>query len=208
MPLIATDQEHTVLRLLAAPALESDDGVVLPAWATVTISLGGVLIGALVGLTASWLTYRGQRITQEREESMAWRDSQLEACSSMSKAWLKFRWLLYVPATAGRDLDQTEYDLIGPLGTRCAQCVARVVLLLGREDSSSAGEAAAVVDGRIARLKETAVQGGREWTPERRADLLTQIDCAEEAHECFVQTAHLAVRPEPPRRSRSRFRAG
>jgi hypothetical protein len=175
---------------------------VLPAWATVAISLGSAAIGAFAGFGASWLTYRGGRITQNREESLAWRNLQLEACKAMSDAWLEFRWLLYVPSL-GHEFDDTAYGRVGPLGTSCAQCIARVVLLVGADKPGSAGAAAGEVDKRISQLKDTALKAQRRgrrrvWSAESRAEIAREIKYAEEAHEAFVKRAHLEVRPTEP----------
>jgi hypothetical protein len=170
--------------------------VVLPAWATVVISLGSALIGALAGFGASWLTYRGARITQRREESVAWRNLQLEACQAMSDAWLEFRWLVYEPLLQGSGFDERVLGRVGPLGTRCAQCVARVILLLGRDKPGSAGNAAAEVDTKISQLKDTVLNAKKEWSAELKVKIYIEIKAAEKAHENFDELAHLEVRPD------------
>jgi len=171
---------------------------VLPAWATVAISLGSALIGAFAGFGASWLTYRGARITQRREESVAWRNLQLEACQAMSDAWLEFRWLVYEPLLEGRRFDESVLGRVGPLGTRCAQCVARVILLLGRDKPGSAGKAAAEVDEKISQLKDTVLNAKtkKKWSAELKVKIYLEIKAAEKAHENFDELAHLEVRPD------------
>jgi hypothetical protein len=169
---------------------------VLPAWATVAISLGSAAIGAFAGFSASWLTYRGARISQKREESVGWRNLQLEACQAMSDAWLEFRWLVYEPLIAGLRFDEEVFGRVGPLGTRCAQCVARVVLLLGRDKPGSAGVAAADVDEKISQLKDSVLDARNGWSAELRDKIASEIKAAEKAHEDFVELAHPEVRPD------------
>jgi hypothetical protein len=173
----------------------------LPAWATVVISLGSATIGAFAGFFASWLTYRGARETQQREESVAWRNQQLEACRAMSDAWLEFRWLVYEPLIASRPFDDRPFDekvlgQVGPLGTRCAQCVARVILLVGRDKSGSAGVAAADVDEKISRLKDSVLDRKKSWSTKLGEKIEREIKAAEKAHEMFVELAHPEVRPK------------
>jgi hypothetical protein len=171
------------------------DGVVLPAWATVALSLGSAAIGALAGFGGSWLAYRGTQKSLKHQESQEWRNLQIEACQGMSDAWLEFRWLLYESAEGLREFDQKSYGRIGPLGTRCAQCVARVILLLGADKRGSAGEAADLVDRRVSQLKDTALKAGTGWSAESKGKIASEIREAEKAHEEFVKKAHPEVRP-------------
>jgi hypothetical protein len=192
MPYTARRARNRVLVTACSPR---HDGVVLPAWATVALSLGSAAIGALAGFGGSWLAYRGTQKSLKHQESQEWRNLQIEACQAMSDAWLEFRWLLYESASGLREFDEKSYGRIGPLGTRCAQCVAKVILLLGAHKPGSAGAAADLVDRRVSQLKDTALNAGTGWSGESRGRIASEIREAEKAHEEFVRKAHLEVRP-------------
>jgi hypothetical protein len=175
----------------------------LPAWATVVIAVGGTAIGAAVGIYASRLTYRSavrgsdlayrsaeQSLTHETKE--AWRALLIETCRALSDAWLEFRWLLYPPS---REFGAFDEDRLGPLGTRCAQTVAKARLVFGLD--SKAGEAADAVDQKIDHLKEAAL-APTPWDEAAREKIKSCIWEAEQAHAAFLLKAHVAIRPEIP----------
>jgi hypothetical protein len=108
----------------------------------------------------------------------------------MSDAWLEFRWLVYEPLIASRPFDDRPFDervlgQVGPLGTRCAQCVAKVILLVGRDKSGSAGMAAADVDEKISRLKDSVLDTRKSWSTKLGEKIEGEIKAAERAHEMF-----------------------
>ena len=168
----------------------------LPAWATVAIALGGAAIGAAGGILGaeriSKRSYRSAERGLTHETTEAWRALRIETCRALSDAWLEFRWLLYPPSRKFGDFDAEAKDRLGPLGTTCAQTVAKARLVFGLD--SEAGAAAATVDQRIAELKDAALvtpwdEAAREWVD-------SCIGKAEDAHAAFLLEAHLAIRPE------------
>ena len=178
----------------------------LPAWATVAISLGGVLIGALAAFGGSVLIYRGaqkslkheesqERRKQTHEESQEWRKLQIQACQAMSNAWLDFRWLLHESASGPNVFDEESAEQIRPLGAKCAQCVTGVTLLFGAEKPDSAGAAARKVDEEVSKLKDATVAARTNWSAETKQEIARQIKVAEGAHEHFVDRAHQEIRP-------------
>jgi hypothetical protein len=163
----------------------------LPAWATVVLALGGAAIGALAGITASVFGYRGTELNVVHQESEAWRKVLIEACQALSDAWLELRWLLYPPSRGASAFDPEARARLDPLGTRCAQTVARVILLFGRE--STAGKAANEVDLKVAELKDAALHA--PWDEEATTRVAFAIRAAEQAHEEFLLKAQVAIRP-------------
>ena len=129
------------------------------------------------------------------QESNKWRNQQLNACKELSDAWFAFRWLLYVPAHGFGKFDEKAKAQLGPLGTKCAQRVAGAILVLGGDAGEAAGEAAGVLDARIAQLKETAVESGIDWNDAARDKIKREIQEAEHAHETFVKEARNVVQP-------------
>jgi hypothetical protein len=178
----------------------------LPAWATVVIAIGGALIGAAAGVLASVsasrsatrasdLAYRSAERDLTHETTEEWRKLQIEVCRALSDAWLEFRWLLY-PASRGFDaFDDEAKGRLGPLGTTCAQTVAKARLVFGRD--SEAGEAADAVDGKIAQLKDAAYAPTPPWDEAEREEVKSCIEEAEQAHAAFLLKAHVAIQPEP-----------
>ena len=169
--------------------------LMLPAWATVAISLGGAAIGATAGLIASWSATRRADRRLIHQDSKEWRSLQLKACQELSDAWFAFRWLLYVPAHGFGEFDEKAQAQLGPLGTRCAQRVAGAILVLGGDAGEAAGDAAGVLDARIAQLKKTAVESGIAWSDATRDKIKAEIEEAEHAHEAFLAKARAVVRP-------------
>ena len=167
----------------------------LPAWATVVISLGAAAIGATAGLIGSWFAGRRADRRLTHQDSKQWRNLQLKACQELSDAWFAFRWLLYVPAHGFGEFDEKAQAQLGPLGTRCAQRVAGAILVLGGDAGEAAGEAAHVLDARIAQLKKTAVGSEIPWSNAARDKISGQIEEAEHAHEAFVKKARTVVQP-------------
>jgi hypothetical protein len=164
----------------------------LPAWATVVVALGSAVVGALTGLAASFVSSKSDERKLIHEESEAWRTLLIESCHGLSDAWLAFRWLLYEPSKGVSAFDDEASKRLGPLGTSCAQAVAKVVLVFGR--GSPAGKAAAEVDGRISRLKDEAICARRPWDEAAASTIRSAIKDAEEAHEAFLDQAHDAIR--------------
>lgn len=169
--------------------------LMFPAWATVAISLGGAAIGATAGLIGSWTAARREDRRLMQQDRKEWRNLQLKACQELSDAWFAFRWLLYVPAHGFAKFDEEAHAQLGPLGTRCAQRVAGAILVLGGNAGEAAGEAAGVLDARIAQLKKTAVGSGISWSDADRDKIKGEIEAAEHAHEAFVVKARAAVQP-------------
>ncbi len=165
----------------------------LPAWATVVLALGGAAIGALAGITASVVGYRGTELNVVHQESEAWRKVLIEACQALSDAWLELRWLLYPPSTGAGAFDAEARARLDPLGTRCAQTVARVLLVFGRE--STAGKAASEVDLKVAELKDAAILAPVPWDEEATTKVASAIRAAEHAHEEFLLKAQVAIEP-------------
>jgi hypothetical protein len=120
------------------------------------------------------------------QDSKEWRSLQLNACKELSDSWLEFRWLLYVPAHGSGKLDKEAQGKFGPLGTKCAQCVAGVILVFGGDAGEPVGEDTRVLDCRISQLKNTAApnsEGG--WITEAQVKIRCEIKNAGRAHEAF-----------------------
>ena len=165
----------------------------LPAWATVVLALGGAAIGALAGIAGSVITYRGTKVGLAHQESEAWRKLLIEACQDLSDAWLELRWLVYAPAKGASAFDSEARERINALSTRCAQKVARVLLVFGRE--TTAGRAANEVDVKVAELKDATLFAPMPWDEEAAATIRSAIRAAEQAHEGFLASANVAIRP-------------
>jgi hypothetical protein len=188
----------TVLALAAAGSA-GHDGLMLPAWATVVIALGGAAIGAAAGVYGAKRTsdraYQSAENSLTHETTEAWRALLIETCRALSDAWLEFRWLLYPPSRKFGEFDDEAKDRLGPLGTRCAQTVAKARLVFGLD--SEAGAAADAVDEKIAQLKEAALVT-TQWDEAVRERIKSCLRDAEEAHAAFLLKAHVAIRPEIP----------
>ena len=169
----------------------------LPAWATVAIALGGAAIGAAGGVLGaeriSNRAYRGAERGLTHETTEAWRALLIETCRALSDAWLEFRWLLYPPSKKFGEFDAKAKDRLGPLGTTCAQTVAKARLVFGLK--SKAGAAAAAVDEQIRLLKDAALVT-TPWDDAARETIARCIGDAENAHAVFLLEAHIAIRPE------------
>jgi hypothetical protein len=165
----------------------------LPAWATIVLALGGAAIGAIAGIAASVIGLRGTKLNLAHQASEAWRTRLVEACQGLSDAWLELRWLLYAPSKGASAFDADARERMNTLGTNCAQTVARVILLFGRETAS--GKAASEVDVKVAQLKDVAIQAAIPWNAEAAARIEAAIHEAEQAHEAFLARAYVALRP-------------
>src|SRR6266536_1969390 len=87
---------------LPRPAPRAMMALMLPAWATVVIALGGAAIGAAAGISGAKRTsdraYQSAENSLTHETTEAWRALLIETCRALSDAWLEFRWLLYPPS--------------------------------------------------------------------------------------------------------------
>jgi hypothetical protein len=164
----------------------------LPAWATVAVALGGALIGALTGLTASYLSSRSERQKLLHEESAAWRTVLIGACQGLSDAWLELRWVLYEPSEGLDVFDDEVKARLDPAAKSCAQAVAKVRLVFG--NASPAGKAATALDDSVDRLKHDALRLRRPWDEAATTSIKTARLEAEGAHGDFLEKAHEAIR--------------
>jgi hypothetical protein len=58
----------------------------LPAWATVAITLGGAALGALAGTVGAYLSFRGGQLNNQHAEREAWRTRLVEAADAFSQS--------------------------------------------------------------------------------------------------------------------------
>lgn len=77
----------------------------LPAWATVALAIGGALIGAAAGVTASYFGYRGAKLNLAHEEREAWRRALIEATQAAADAWQDFASVYLYPLLETRVFD-------------------------------------------------------------------------------------------------------
>lgn len=155
-------------------------------WETVALAVGVAAFGALAGLAGSLLTYRGTKLNVAHEESEAWRKLLIEACQAFSDAWLELFWFLDPRAS---ELDAKARKDLEPIGKRCGQTAARVILVFGRE--SWAGQAATDVDRKVEALKKAAVHA-KIWNED---EIKSALKAAEQAHHEFQRRAQAVLEP-------------
>ena len=168
----------------------------LPAWATVALTLGGAAIGALAGLAVSYVQHRTKRGELTHAETEAWRATLVETTGAFIDAWHEFRWFLR--ARTMESPDALVFDLgakqqLDPLGTRCAQTADKVMLVFGR--NSPAGDAAKDVDERIWQVKKAVHDTRTPWNESTKVMIAGLLDTANDAHVEFVRKAHAACKP-------------
>ena len=169
----------------------------LPAWATVLIALGASAIGALAGVTGSYFTLRGARLSIEHSERQAWGTRLVDAAQEFSHAVVTAvtRQLLATPAAdpylvPAAVVETIEANLIDVINK-----AIRVGLLFG--DESPAGQAANETKDEMGE----AYQGLRDLgdvEPDKRAAEVMRIEeileAADEAHHRFMLAAHDAIK--------------
>jgi hypothetical protein len=167
--------------------------LMLPAWATVVIALGSAAIGAATALLAPVLATKAEKRKLTHEENEAWRATLIQACQGLSESWLEVRWALHSAVEGVSVFDDEAATRLVPLGTRCAQMVAKARLVFGQ--GKPAGAAANDVDDSVARLKDEALQADKPWDEPTRKKIGGLIRTAEEAHAGFLRAANRAIEP-------------
>jgi hypothetical protein len=166
----------------------------LPAWATVAIALGSAGIGALAGVTSPFVTARSEERKLRHEQNREWRNLLIQACQGLSDSWLEVRWILHAAVEGVSGFDEGAARRLVPLGTRCAQMVAKARLVFGQD--SPAGKAANLVDESISQLKDKALQAeSRPWDAATTKKIRSLIEAAEDAHAGFLAAANRAIQP-------------
>jgi hypothetical protein len=173
----------------------------LPAWATVLIALGGSAIGALAGVTGSYLTFRSTELTLRQSEVEAWRTRLVEAAEDFSRSMVRAIQRIDMATPTEHDWTrvptQDEFDEIDVSTSETLTTGLRINLLFGAESSAGKASYAAVWSFGDAR---TALRSLRRAKPEERRGIASKAkEHREEANRMyghFLGAAHQAINPE------------
>lgn len=165
----------------------------LPAWATVTLAIGGAVIGALAGITGSYFGLRGTRLTLMYQESEAWRTVLVDAVQRCSDPWMDLGFLLTPAAGGAAALTKSDQHKVTSFIVAIAQALARATLLFG--DDSPAGKAADEFQTAVATVSATALFKPIPWDAATTKTVANLLHEADGLFDMFIREAHLAIRP-------------
>jgi hypothetical protein len=167
--------------------------LMLPAWATVVLAIGGAVIGALAGIIGAYFGYRSARANLTHQEREAWRKSLIEAAQACTDAWHGAAATLLHAGVDPASFDQEDKEAFAPLWEACARTLTRAVLLFGLE--SPTGKAAKVAETEIGNLGGQVAKGSIPWDDPTKGAILGKLRTADHAIDAFIDAAHAAISP-------------
>jgi hypothetical protein len=170
----------------------------LPAWATVAITLGGAALGALAGSVGAYFAFHGSQLNIQHVEREAWRTRLIDAAAGFEQAVSATITTLYIvirDAKSGTLPTDATFEEIQNSLTKSAQTQSHFHLLFGDSEASTrALEMGSHIGNAWAELLSS-----RDLPDEARMDALDRasdlIAKADDTHDGFLQTAHVVVRP-------------
>jgi hypothetical protein len=166
--------------------------MVLPAWATVVIALGGAAMGALAGVIGSYFVLRSATLNLAQQEREAWRTRLIEAIQAETDAWLHTGMLLVPVTLGGAVFDAGVKVKFQASLTTYGQTLSRVILLFGKD--SEPGRIAARLENKVAEIM-TLVLNTPTASYEARDAVHLEVRGADRGHEALMREAHRAIRP-------------
>jgi len=160
----------------------------LPAWATVVLAIGGALIGALAGVTGSYLAYRGAKLNLTHQEREAWRAQLIAAIQATADAWEQYgHFLAQLALEEDRTPNEAALEKSGSLTMLLGQPLTRVMLLYGQH--SPTGIAADKFSKNLADLEAMLTV---QWDPTHFGVELVETD---NTFDELMEQAHIAIQP-------------
>ena len=170
----------------------------LPTWATVLIALGGSGVGALAGITGTYLGFRGTALTVRSQIGEAWRERLIDVSRTFIERYTDIVIMLQdqiyeedTPSLSAEDrraLDEAWNEML--------KAHIDIALLFGPRNAASAA-ADKAVDGITQAVKavlDRAEEGSDVWQISR-SELVGGRDARTAEYDAFVAACHAAIEP-------------